>query len=174
MKKLVVSILVSLIATLSISTIVNAASSSQVVSYLRAKGGAYVTEANIVKLERYFKENPITASEGDALIAKIDNAKAIIDASGTTNLKNLTNEDKDKLKAVANEAAAIVGVSLTFNGDSVQIYKNGKLIDTISSTGKLAYTGNEINYSIVAISAVAIIALATGAIFLRKKLNYAK
>ena len=96
----------------------------------------------------------------------IDAAKAIIDASGVNNLKDLSKEDKEKLKTIANEAAAIINVSLVFKEDSVEIYKNGKLIENVYFYEKLSNTGNQLN--LVGIAPVAIFALAT-VVFLARK-----
>lgn len=165
MKKTIVSILVSLVVVLSMTTIVKAATANEVVNYLKSQGGSYVSNSNIVELERFFKENPITSDEGDQLIAKIDEAKAIVDSENVNDIEQFSSENKSKLKSVLISAAAVVDVDVSFDGDKINFYKDGKLISSVSiseinsnGTKKLAYTGNKI--SVVAISAVAIIALA--------------
>ena len=73
------------------------------------------------------------------------------------------------MKSIANEAASIVGVSLVFKAGTVEIYKDGKLVETLTSnTGTLAYTGNTMNIVLV-VSSIAIIALGT-AVIARKRL----
>ena len=67
----------------------------------------------------------------------------------------------NKLKSIANSAAAIIDVKLVFKKNTVEIYDNaGKLIETIGqNNGKLAYTGNNVNV-VLTTSVIAIIALA--------------
>ena len=68
--------------------------------------------------------------------------------------------------SIAREAAAIIGLTLVFHANSVDIYKDGALIDSASLGGKLADTGNNVNLALV-ISSIATIALAAG--FVAKK-----
>lgn len=170
MNKTIKVVLITIIALLAITTIVNAATpSEELVSYIKSQGGKYITDSHIVKIERYLKDYPVSETEKNQLKEKIDAAKAIVDQSGVNNLKNLSKADKEKLKTIANEAAAIVNVNLVFKKDSVEIYKNGKLIENIYFNEKLSSTGSQI--SILEVSSVAIIALATVAFLVRKNAN---
>jgi hypothetical protein len=55
-----------------------------------------------------------------------------MEAAGTTDYSKLTDAQKDKLKSIANSAAAIIDVKLVFKKNTVEIYDNaGKLIETI-------------------------------------------
>ena len=135
MKKTIKVVLITIVALLAITTIVNAATpSEELVSYIKSQGGKYITNSHIVKIERYLKDYPVSESEANQLKEKIDSAKAIVEASGVSNVKNLSKADKEKLKTIANEAAAIIDVNLVFKEDSVVIYKNGKAIEVIKST----------------------------------------
>ena len=40
---------------------------------------------------------------------------------------------KNKIKTIANEAASIVGLTLTFKNGTVEIYKDGKRIEELST-----------------------------------------
>ena len=72
-----------------------------------------------------------------------------------------------KPAGIANEAASIVGLTLTFKNGTVEIYKDGKRIEALSlNSGKLAYTGNNVNLVLVVSSVV--VALAAG-FTIRKK-----
>lgn len=167
MRKAIKVILIAMVAILAITTIVKAVTpSEELVSYIKSQGGKYISNSNMVKIERYLKDYPVSQGEADQLKTKIDAAKAIIDASGVNNLKDLSKEDKEKLKTIANEAAAIINVSLVFKEDSVEIYKNGKLIENVYFYEKLSNTGNQLN--LVGIAPVAIFALAT-VVFLARK-----
>ena len=84
--------------------------------------------------------------------------------------KNYQNQKKAQLKTLASEAASIVGATVSFKADTVEIYKDGKLIETIgNNSGKLAYTGNN-NIALV-VSSIAVIALASVAIARKKLAN---
>ena len=94
-----------------------------------------------------------------------------MEAAGTTNINDLTSEQKDQLKALANEAASIIGLTLVFKSGTVEMYKDGTLIETLGlESGKLAYTGNSVN-TVLVVSSVAVVALAAGLIARKKFAN---
>ena len=161
-KSLIITILVAIIIMAS-ATLVNATTTSTLADELYAKGSKYgMTTADKVKVERYLSENPVTEEQANAIIAKADEAIAVMESAGTTDYNKLTNAQKDQLKSIANSAASIVDVKLVFKKGTVEIYDNkGKLIETVGqNNGKLAYTGNNVNVvlttSVIAISALAI------------------
>ena len=155
-----------------LATSVNAVSTSEMIEKLYQMGQPYgMTQADKVKMERFFADNPVTEAQADQIIAKGEEAVALMQAAGTTNYKELTTEQKNQLKSIANEAASIVGVSLVFKKGTVEIYKDGVLIETITANnGTLAYTGNTTNMILV-VSSVAIIALAATAVARRRAVN---
>ena len=168
MKKLMSTLVLFVMITLLATSMVTATSSSSLVNDLYALGAKYgLTSADKVKLERYFADNPVTDSQAEQIYAKAQEAAAIAQETGATKVEDLTAEQKSKIQAKANEAAAIAGVTLTFKGGAVEVYKDGKKIETISfGNGKLAYTGN--NNTVLVVSSIAVVALATGVV-LRKK-----
>ena len=90
-------------------------------------------------------------------------------SAGKTKYSELTTAEKDKLKGIANSAASEVGVSLVFKSKSVEIWKDGKKVLVVTNNeGKLAYTGNTANVVAIAISSIAVVALA--AIIVNKKI----
>ena len=155
-----------------LATSVSAVSTSEMIEKLYQMGQPYgMTSADKVKMERFFADNPVTEAQADQIIAKGEEAVALMQAAGTTNYKELTTEQKNQLKSIANEAASIVGVSLVFKAGTVEIYKDGVLVETITSNnGTLAYTGNTTNMILV-VSSVAIIALAATAVARRRAVN---
>ena len=160
-KSLIISILVAIIVMAS-ATIVKAATSSTLAEELYTKGQKYgMTSADKVKVERYLSENPVTDEQANTLVAKADEAIAIMEQAGTKDYNKLTTAQKEQLKSIANSAASIVDVKLVFKKGSVEIYDNtGKLIETVGqNNGKLAYTGNNVNV-VLTTSVIAIIALA--------------
>ncbi len=93
-----------------------------------------------------------------------------MDNAGVKDFNKLSKEQKAEIKTIANQAASIVDVTLTYKSGSVEIYKNGKLIETVTNhNGKLAYTGNN-NLGLV-VSSIAVIALASVAVARKKLAN---
>lgn len=172
MKKTLTIALLMVMLVAVFATVVNATTASELADKLYAKGSKYgVTAADKVKMERFLSENPVTEDQANKLLAKADEAVAVMEASGKTNYKDLTTTEKNKLKTIANEAADVLGVTLTFKKGSVEIYKDGKLVETVTmNDGKLAYTGNNIN-TVLVVSSIAIIALAMAVVAKRKFVN---
>ena len=158
---LLISILTAVIV-MACATLVNAATTATLADELYAKGKKYgMTSADKVKVERYLSENTVTDEQANAIVAKADEAIAVMEAAGTTDYSKLTDAQKDQVKSIANSAADIIDVKLVFKKNTVEIYNNaGKLIETIgNNNGKLAYTGNNVNV-VLTTSVIAVIALA--------------
>ena len=167
-KTIVISILFVTLIMLTL-TGVQAASASTLANDLYSKLSAYgVTAADRVKIERYVSSNNVTDEQATEILAKADEAVAIMKEAGVTDVTKLSSTDKTKIQNIAQSAANVVGLTLNFKSGSVEVYdSNGKLIETITSVnGKLAYTGNTVNTGVV-VSSVAVIALAV-AIITRK------
>ena len=170
MKKTLTIALLAIITIMALATGVNAATSSTLADELYAKGSKYgMTSADKVKIERYLAENPVTDSQANELLAKADEAIAVMEKAGVTSYDKLTTAQKNEIKSIATEAAKTIDLKLVFKTKSVEIYNNaGKLVETVTNnSGKLAYTGNTVNV-VLAVSAVAVLAVAT--IVVRKKL----
>ena len=162
MKKFLTVSLLFVMLVMAFATVVNAATSATLADELYAKGAKYgMTSAEKVKIERYLAEYPVTDAQADELLAKADEAVAVMERAGVTNYNDLTDAQKDELKSIATSAAEIINVKLVFKKGYVEIYDStGKLIETIGeNNGKLAYTGNNVNV-VLTTSVIAIIALA--------------
>ena len=170
MKKLLTSVLLIVLLVMVVAPFVNA-SSETLADDLYAKLSAYgMTSADKVKVERYLADNEVTDEQASAILAKADEAIAIMDAEGTKDVRELSADAKAKIKAIAQETASTIGLTLVFTSGTVEVYKDGELIDTVtlSNSGKLAYTGNNINVLLV-VASVAVIALAT-TVVVRKRM----
>lgn len=174
MKKIfLISILFIMIAIL-FSTTVNAVTGATIVNDIYNLGIKYgFTEADKVRGERYVADNPITDEQAAAIYAKAQEAAKYLEETGATNVKKLdtqlTKEQKLKFENLCQEAAGIIGLTLTYKDGNVEVYKAGKKIDTYTFTdGKLPYTGNTMSI-ISIVASVAVIALATFVIVKRKK-----
>lgn len=175
MKKLVTVSLLCVMLVMAFATVVSAATSADLASKLYEKGAKLgMTAADKVKIERYLSENPVTDAEADAVLAKADEAVAVMNNAGVTDYSKLTAAQKEEVKTIAKSAAEIVDVKLVFKTGAIEIYnKDGKLIETATNNnGKLAYTGNNVNVVLV-VSIIAIIALAISVVA-KKMFAYAK
>ncbi len=170
MKKTLTVVILFVMLVSLLATGVSAVSTDEMIEKVYNMAVPYgATSADKVKMERFFADNPITDEQADQIIAKAEEAVAVMQSAGVTSVKDLTVDQKNQLKSIANEAASIVGVSLVFKAGTVEIYKDGKLVETLTSnTGTLAYTGNTMNIVLV-VSSIAIIALGT-AVIARKRL----
>ena len=170
MKKTLTVVILFVMLVSLLATGVSAVSTDEMIEKVYNMAVPYgATSADKVKMERFFADNPITDEQADQIVAKAEEAVAVMQSAGVTSVKDLTVDQKNQLKSIANEAASIVGVSLVFKAGTVEIYKDGKLVETLTSnTGTLAYTGNTMNIVLV-VSSIAIIALGT-AVIARKRL----
>ena len=171
MKKLLTISILAIALVLMAVTGVNATTNDNLAETLYNIGAKYgMTKADKVKIERYLADYPVTESEANAIVAKANEAAKVMDEAGVTDFSKLPKDKKAEIKTIANQAASIVGVTLTYKSGSVEIYKNGKLIETVTNNnGKLAYTGN--NNMVLVVSSIAVIALASVAVARKKLAN---
>lgn len=154
------------------TTIVHAVTSAELPDELYKRGAKYgVTVSEKVKMERYLADYPVTDEEAGQILAKAGEAARLMDSFGKTKISDLTKSEFNQLKTLANEIAEILDVTLVFKSNSVEIYKNGKLIEVIrSKNGKLVYTGNKTNIILV-VSIATVLALILGIIARKKFVN---
>ena len=80
MKKILTIGILLIITLMAFAGIVNAATTDTLAEELYAKGQKYgMTTADKVKIERYLSENPVTEDQANALIAKADEAVAVME-----------------------------------------------------------------------------------------------
>ena len=170
-KVLAIAILAVMIMMVAI-TVVNAATSSTLANELYAIGSKYgMKESDKLKMERYLKEYPLSDEKCNQILDLAKQADQIMIDNNTTDYHSLPANVRAQLIDLANRAAAIAGVTLKFNADGIDVYKDGKLIEAITaenSNGKLAPTGSNINIALV-VSSVAVIALAATTITVATK-----
>ncbi len=160
MKKTLTIAILFVMIMMATLTVVNAATSETLADELYAIGSKYgMTSGNKVQMERYLAEHALTEKECNDILSLAQDAQDIMKANNTTDVRSLDKDVKARLLSLANEAADIAGVTLDFTADGVAVYKDGKLIDTVTSSDKLAYTGNNVN-TLVIISSVMAIGLA--------------
>lgn len=180
MKKLLTISILFVMVLAMCTTMVSATTKAELADQLYAIGSKYgATASDKIKVERYLADNDLTDAQATAIVEKANQIAAVMDAAGVTDPKKLTADQKNQIKALANEAASIARVSLVFKNNDVEVYKNGKLVDTqkspiytatsgngtASSSAKLVYTGNN---SYIAIALGSVVALA-GLVIVGKK-----
>lgn len=168
MKK-ILTVLLAIIMVMGVFTAVNATTSSELANEIYKVGKPYgMSEANRVKIERYLSENPVKDSEADQILAKAKEVAKVFADAGVKKYSELSDSQKEKVKSIAVEAGKIIDLTVKFGTKAVEIYKNGKLIETVYYDGdKLLYTGNNVT-PIIVVSSVVVIALVAG-FALRKK-----
>ena len=175
MKKLLTMALVFVLVSMVAITTVKAVSGATIVDDVYALGKKYgLTEADKARADRYVADNPITDEEAATIYAKAQESIKILEEAGATDVKKLDTqlnaEQRAAFEAKCQEAASVIGLTLTYNNGNVEVYKDGKKIDTFTFTdGKLAYTGNSSNIGMVVGSSVAVVALIAVAFVARKK-----
>lgn len=172
MNKTLKILILFVIALMLGTTLVSATTSEELAGKLYTMGSAYgITAADKVKMERYLAENPVTEAQANTIVAKAQEILNLADAEGVRDLTKLSAASKSQAISLANAAASNVGLTLDFSGETVKVYKDSKLVETISSkNGKLVYTGNEMNIAL-AVSAVVVFALVTSIVAKRKIAN---
>ena len=125
MKKIVSSIvMLAIVLTMVLGTSVNAATTDELVDKIYSMGQKYgLTSSDRVRLERFLADNPVTEAEADTLIAKAEQAVAVMENAGVTSVSDLTAAEKSELQGIAKEAASVVGVNLVFKAGTVEVYK---------------------------------------------------
>ena len=146
--KIIVAMLIAIIIMGTAN--VFAATTNELINEVYSIGSKYgLTNSDKVKIERYLRDNPVTEAEADKLIEKAKEIDSIMQKAGTTDITKLSEEDKSKIKEIAEEAASILN---------------------LIERGKLAYTGNN-NFMVYGIIAVAVIALATLLVVKKRNVN---
>ena len=170
MKKTLKVLLVMIIAVIAMTTAVSASTTSDLLDYIeKSDARSYLTDADMVRIEKHLKQYPITASEEKKLEKKLDEAIKVVNGGS---LHELSASQKTQIKDIANEAAAILDINLVFKADRIDMYKDGKWIETVylRDNKLLVYTGNTANTLIITATAVvAIVALATAVYVVKKK-----
>lgn len=64
-----------------------------------------MTSADKVKIERYLKENPVTDAQANEILAKADEAIAVMEKAGVTNYDKLTKAQKNEIKISCNRSS---------------------------------------------------------------------
>ncbi len=168
MKKFITVTILFVLLIISTFTAVNAATNQTLPDELYEIGAYYgMTENDRVKMQQYLRQYPLSDADCNTILDLAKQAQQIMIENNTTDVHSLPADVKAKLKSLALEAADIAGVTLDFKARRIDVYKDGVMINSLSLSGTLPYTGNTATPIIIA-SAVAMIAAAT-IILIKKK-----
>ena len=162
MKKTLIVVIVAILALVLATTVVNATTESELVTYLTtshtiAGKSVSLTSAEIKQVKDYFDANDITDEQATYIKGKVDEAIAIMEAAGVSEVSKLSATDKQTIMSKAQEAAAKIGLSVN-TSTGVVTNTSGEVVFKLRE-GKLVQTGaNYVPYIVVA--GLAIIAVA--------------
>lgn len=176
MKKVLVTLTLLVVGMMMSFTCVNATTNAELIEFATSNhvvSGESIglTAENRVKVERYLQENPVTDDEANQIMAKANELIALMESAGVSDPAKLSQEDKAKFISIAQEGAAVIGLDLVFKAGSVDVYKDGVLIETAAlADAPVPYTGSNVNVALV-VSSVAVIALAMGIVAKKRVAN---
>lgn len=166
-KKSLLILTVLMITIMSLSTVVFA-STATTADEIYAIGVKYgMTSAQEVQLERVLESSDLTDVELASIVTKAETVAAVMDEEGVTSYSELSDAKKSEVTSIANEAATIAGVTITVSDSAVNVYKDGTLLETVTASETLAYTGNTTNILVINSLVVAMISLIIVALFVK-------
>ncbi len=123
------------------------------------------------KVKNFFKNNTLTDDQCTKIKAKIDEIIAIMNKANVSEPAKLSSKDKSDIISLGQAAASIANCKLVVDtaNNTIELYKDGVLIDSTSTNpGQLVQTGTP-NYAYVIVPSVAIIAVAVAFVIRKKK-----
>lgn len=154
------------------------AATSTLAETIYSKGSAYgVTEYHKKQMNEYFTNNPVTAEQESFVLTKADECIAIMDKAGVKDVTKLSEGDLKSVQSKVQEAATKIGLTVTYEGSYVKVWKNGNLVAELlvksssngtatTSTQKFVYTGS--NATLGMASAIVILISLAGVVKLRR------
>ena len=177
MKKITLVLMSVILTTIMLGTVVNAATEEELKDYLFKKhiiagNEVYLVENQKVEVERYLATHDVTEEQADKVIEQAEKAKALLEKNGVSDYTKLSKENKKTLLSIGQEAASVLGLTMTYNSSekTIEIYEGTTQLDSIPNHRNiLVQTGSDNTglFVIVAIALVAIIAIA-GTIIVKK------
>ncbi len=169
MKKLIsIAILFVMVMTVA-TTMVSAVTSATLVDELYAIASKYgISKARI---ERNVKAFSLDDTQAEQILAEAKKADAIMTEAGVTDPTKLTQEDRNKLAEIADTVTSLIpGSGWTVKNGNIVITKNGEVVDEVPLNSDAPYTGSNVS-TVLVVSSVAILALATVFVVRRKIAN---
>ena len=167
MKKTLKVILLAVIL-ISIASSVMAYSNDDLIAELtssRTVAGKKVTLTadEIGAVKKQLNANPLSDEEAAAIKSKVDSIISIMDEAGTTDVTELSDADKEKVKSLAVSAGNIADVNISFNTGNKTFTvtnKDGKTLykENYTTRKTMTYTGatNNVVYIVPVVAIVAV------------------
>ncbi len=125
-----------------------------------------------VLVERYFNENEVSSKDCDYIAGKVDEAIALVQAEGQTDMSKLSRSAKDKLKALVKDVSTNTSVKATVSKGVLIIYNaDGTVFAEVSHLVK--QTGSETS-NMVVIAGIAFVVVAAGAYLVVRQVKTSK
>lgn len=119
--------------------------------------------AQITKIENYLNQNEVSEQNADKIIADANEVISYMTRNNVSDPSKLSASQKEYVMGVVEDAGTAAGVSVTFDKatNEMQIYKDGKLLETTSFTNTIPFTGtNVMPYITVGVGFILIAAFA--------------
>ena len=140
MKKIIVAVvLIMLVGITNVSAMTESELRSKVVkSYKAGNITLKLNDHQVSLLDQYLEKNELTGTECDYISNKFDEVIEVITKSGVSNLKDLSESDRNKLSDIASDITNNTRIKVVFSSDGViYIYNtDGTLFTTVSSLVK--------------------------------------
>ena len=128
-----------------------------------------VDDATKTAIERYLNQYEVSSADADYIKARIDTAVSILKSEGQTNFKNLSQDAKDRLKALVVEISNNTSVKATVTNGSVVILDASG--DTFFEVDHLVkQTGSGVTLTAV-MAGVSVLIVAAGACLVVKQVK---
>lgn len=138
--KTMIALVLLVVALVMFSTKSNAMTANELKDYVcdgKGIGGTnlVIRDADKVKVENFFKNNEMTDAQATEIKSIIDKAVVLMNADGAKEPNALsTKAKKQQLLSYAQEAAAVMGLEVTYDAteERLDLYKNGALYDSLN------------------------------------------
>ena len=126
MKKLVLFLLALFVGVLSVNAMSESELEAKLTKQYTVNGVVYqATDNQKVLIKRYLDQYEVSSSDADFIAAKLDEALAVIKASGVKDVKNLSTADKNKIIALVNEVSTKTSVDAAIVKGYLVVYVPG-------------------------------------------------
>lgn len=140
MKKVLSTMLIAVLAIFMLGTVSKATTEAELKDFMTSEktigGKTYVIrDADKVKLEKFFANNEITDEQATKIKAIAEKAIAFMNEDGASEPNKLsTKAKKQQLLAYAQEAASVLGLTVSYDATETRldVYKNGTLVDSFN------------------------------------------
>lgn len=169
MKKVIVSLLFAFVLFLGTAPNVAAATENDIIATLEATNlpANYVQQA-----KNYLNANDLTAAQADQVIAHINNAQAIVTASGAKSVNQLSTAEREAISAELSAATAVLDMTITMTSKEGIFYDvDGNVAATFPTKGNdVKQTGSN---NVYLAGGITLLVAAIGSAVVAKKRFYA-